>query len=51
MLEIHHAHVAVLDPSGFFRDSVMRMGRLTRERGIRLRRPGGWEVTERAVSS
>lgn len=51
MLEIHHAHVAVVDPSAFFRDSVARMGRLMRERGIRLRRPGVWEVPERAVPS
>jgi len=51
MLEIHGSYKIILDPSGSFRDSMMYMGRLMRERRIRMRRPGVWEVPERAVPS
>jgi len=51
MLEICGAHEIVLDRDGFFRNSMTCMGRLMTERGIRKRKPGVWEVPERAVPS
>jgi len=50
MLEIYNAHNVVFDCNDFFRNRIIRMGRLMRERGIRMRKPGVWEVPERAVS-
>jgi predicted nucleotidyltransferase len=51
MLEIHANYKIILDHSGSFGESMVYMGRLMRERGIQLRRPGVWEVPEHAVSS
>jgi predicted nucleotidyltransferase len=50
MLEIYNSHEIVFDPNDFFRNCIMRMRHLTRERGIRMRRAGVWEVPERVVS-
>jgi len=50
MLEIYDAHKVVFDSNDFFRNCIIRMGRLMRERGIRMRKPGIWEVPEHAVS-
>jgi predicted nucleotidyltransferase len=50
MLEIHNAHQIIFDWNDFFRNCMLRMGYLIRERGIRMRKPGVWEVPERAVS-
>ena len=50
MLEIYNTHEIVFDRNDFFRNCIMRMGHLMRERGIRMRKPGVWEVPERAVS-
>ena len=51
MLEIYNAHQVVFDQNGFLRDGMIRMARLMRERGIRLRKSGVWEVPEHAVPS
>ena len=51
MLEIYRTHVIVFDRDDLFGDCVLHMGRLIEERGIQLRKPGVWEVPERAVSS
>lgn len=50
MLEIYNANKVVFDRHDFFRNSTIRMGHLVKERGIRMRKPGVWEVPERAVS-
>ena len=50
MLEIYNSHEIVFDPNDFFRNYIMRMRHLIRERGIRMRKPGVWEVPEHAVS-
>jgi predicted nucleotidyltransferase len=50
MLEICNSHEIVFDPNDFFRNCIMRMRHLIRERGIRMRRAGVWEVPERVVS-
>ena len=50
MLEIYDAHVIIFDHDGFFRICVMHMERIMKERGIRKRKPGVWEVPEHAVS-
>ncbi len=50
MLEIYNAHEVVFDRGDFFRNYIMHMGDIMRERGIRMRKPGVWEVPERAVS-
>lgn len=51
MLEIHNTHKIILDQDGFFRDCMERMENIIRNRGIRMRRPGVWEVPERVVPS
>ena len=50
MLEIYNVHKVVFDRKEFFKNSMISMGRLMRERGIRMRKPGVWEVPERAVT-
>lgn len=50
MLEIYHAHQVIFDPTGFFGKRIVHMRRLMKERGIRMRKPGVWEVPERVVS-
>jgi len=50
MLEIYNANKVVFDRHDFFRNNIIRMGRLMKERGIRMRKPGVWEVPEYAVS-
>jgi predicted nucleotidyltransferase len=50
MLEIYNAHEVVFDRNDFFRNCLIRMGQLMKERGIRMRKTGVWEVPERAVS-
>ncbi len=50
MLEIYNSHEIVFDPNDFFRNCIMRMRHLIRERGIRMRKAGVWEVPERVVS-
>ncbi len=50
MLEIYNTHEVVFDRNDFFRERVIRMGRLMKERGIRMRKAGVWEVPERVVS-
>ena len=50
MLEIYNTHEIVFDRNDFFENCIIRMGHLMRERGIRMRKPGVWEVPERAVS-
>jgi len=50
MLEIYNSHEIVFDPNDFFRDCIVHMRHLIRERGIRMRRAGVWEVPERVVS-
>jgi len=50
MLEIYNNHKVVFDRNDFFRNCIIRMSRLMRERGIRMRKPGVWEVPEHAVS-
>ncbi|HIE53429.1 MAG TPA: nucleotidyltransferase domain-containing protein [Armatimonadetes bacterium] len=50
MLEIYNAHKVVFDRSDFFRNCITHMGCLMKERGIRMRKSGVWEVPERAVS-
>jgi hypothetical protein len=50
MLEIYNAHEVVFDRNDFFRNRIIRMRRLMKERGIRMRKPGVWEVPERVVS-
>jgi predicted nucleotidyltransferase len=50
MLEIYNAHKVVFDRNDFFKNCIIRMGGLMRERGIRMRKPGVWEVPEHAVS-
>ena len=51
MLEIYNAHKVIFDRNDFFRNCMLRMEYLVRERGIRMRKPGVWEVPERAISS
>lgn len=53
MLEIYNAHKIIFDRNDFFRNCIIDMdiyGYLIRERGIRRKKPGVWEVPERAVS-
>jgi|GEM_PF-858586 len=50
MLEIYDAHQVIFDRNDFFRNNIIRMERLIKERGIRMRKPGVWEVPEHAVS-
>jgi len=50
MLEIYNTHEVVFDRNDFFRNRIIRMGCLMKERGIRMRKPGIWEVPEHAVS-
>ena len=50
MLEIYNTHEVVFDRNDFFGKCIIRMGRLMEERGIRMRKPGVWEVPERAIS-
>lgn len=50
MLEIYNSHEIVFDPNDFFRNCIMCMRHLIRERGIRMRKAGVWEVPERVVS-
>jgi len=50
MLEIYNAHRIVFERDGFFSRCIRRLRRLMKERGIRMRRPGVWEVLVDAVS-
>jgi predicted nucleotidyltransferase len=50
MLEIYNKHSIIFDPSGFFRDCIDCMEHIVKERGIRMKRHGVWEVPEHAVS-
>lgn len=50
MLEIYNAHKVIFDRGDFFRNCITHMGHLMKERGIRMRKPGVWEVPESAVS-
>lgn len=50
MLEIYNAHEVVFDRDDFFSNWITRMEHLMRKRGIRMRKPGVWEVPERAIS-
>lgn len=50
MLEIHNAHEVIFDRNDFFGNCITHMARLMEERGIRMRKPGVWEVPERAIS-
>ena len=50
MLEIYNAHRIVFERDGFFSRCIRRLRRLMKERGIRMRRPGVWEVPVDAVS-
>ena len=51
MLEVHNAHKIILDRDGFFKDCMERMEHIIGKRGIRMRKPGVWEVPERVASS
>ena len=51
MLEIYDAHKIILDQDNFFRDYMLRMEHLIKERGIQMRKPGVWKVPERVTSS
>ena len=50
MLEIYNTHHIVFERYGFFSRCIRRLRRLIKERGIRMRRPGVWEVPVDAVS-
>lgn len=50
MLEIYNSHQIVFDREGFFANCIRRMEQLMKERGIRMKKPGVWEVPERANS-
>ena len=50
MLEIYNTHQIVFERDSFFSRCIRRMKHLMRERGIRVRKPGVWEVPEHAVS-
>ena len=50
MLEIHNTYKVILDGDGFFKDCMERMEYIIEERGIRMRKPGVWEVPERVAS-
>ncbi len=50
MLEIHNAHKIILDQGDFFKDCMELMEHIIGERGIRMRKPGVWEVPERVAS-
>jgi len=50
MLEIYNTHEIIFEQDGFFSRCIRRMRELMQERGIRMRKPGVWEVPERAVS-
>jgi hypothetical protein len=49
MLEIYSTHQIVFELDSFFSRCIRRMKRLMRERGIRMRKPGVWEVPVDAV--
>jgi hypothetical protein len=49
MLEIYSTHQIVFERDSFFSRCIRRMKRLMRERGIRMRKPGVWEVPVDAV--
>jgi predicted nucleotidyltransferase len=50
ILEIHNTHKIILDRGDFFKDCMKRMEYLIRERRIRMRKPGVWEVPERVTA-
>jgi predicted nucleotidyltransferase len=50
MLEIYKAHKVVFDSDNFFRDWMLRMKHLISDWGIRMRKPGVWEVPEHVIS-
>jgi hypothetical protein len=50
MLEIYNTHEIIFDRGDFFQSCIRRMRYLMQERGIRMKKPGVWEVPERAVS-
>lgn len=50
MLEIYNNHEIVFDRNNFFRNRIINMGHLMKERGIQMKKPGVWEVPERVVS-
>ena len=51
MLEVHNAHKIILDRDGFFKDCMERMEHIIEQRGIRMRKPGVWEVPEPVAPS
>ena len=51
MLEVHNAHKIILDRDGFFKDCMERMENIIEKRGIRMRKPGVWEVPEPVAPS
>lgn len=51
MLEIHNNHKIIFDRCDFFKDCMKRMEYIVRERGIRMRKPGVWEVPEHVTPS
>jgi len=51
MLEIYNAHKVIFDQNGFFRNCIIRMEHLIKERGIRMKRQGVWEVPESVIPS
>jgi len=51
MLEINNTHKIIFDLDDFFKNCMDRMEHIIRERGIRMRKPGVWEVPERVASS
>ena len=50
MLEIHNSYKIILDRGDLFMDFMGNMENIIRERGIRMRKPGVWEVPERVTS-
>jgi uncharacterized protein len=46
VLEIYNAHKIILDRGDFFKDCMKRMEYIIMERGIRMKKPGVWEVPE-----
>lgn len=51
MLEIYNTHKIILDHDDFFKDCMEHMKHIIKERGIRMRKPGVWEVPERVAPS
>jgi predicted nucleotidyltransferase len=50
ILEIYNAHRIIFDENDFFKGCMLNMAHIIKERGIRMRKPGVWEVPERVTS-